>query len=126
MTRNLHYLAYERGQHLQDHGDVSNSEVKITANLDRRMGITIEKYRRESAALGGETLRYFKPTSHHSKWGSLGIAEKRDRLNQPEFCRGAGSTPGAVTSEWETCFTPQRHLATLDVVVESRVCFMPQ
>jgi hypothetical protein len=81
----LHHLAYEGGQHLQDHGDVGNSDVKIAANRDPRMGTAIEKYLREWFALGGETFMYFTLTSGYSKWGSWGLLENVTDEGSPKY-----------------------------------------
>ena len=77
----LRLLAYEGGQHLQDHGDVGNAEAKIAANRDPRMGQEIEKYLRKWNALGGDLFMYFTLSSGYSKWGSWGLVEDIEKSN---------------------------------------------
>ena len=72
---NLKHLAYEGGQHLQDHGDVGNADAKVAANRDPRMGEAIEKYLDGWNALGGDLFVYFTLSSGYNKWGSWGLVE---------------------------------------------------
>ena len=72
---NLKLLAYEGGQHLQDHINAGNAEVKVAANRDARMGEAIETYLREWNAVGGDLMVYFTLSSGYNKWGSWGLVE---------------------------------------------------
>lgn len=72
---NLHHLAYEGGQHLQDHINAGNGDVKVDANRDARMGAAVETYLNRWQALGGENFLYFTLTSGYSKWGSWGLID---------------------------------------------------
>jgi hypothetical protein len=71
----LKHLAYEGGQHLQDHHDVGNSDAKVAANRDPRMGQAMETYLRGWHALGGDLFMYFTLTSGYGKWGSWGLVD---------------------------------------------------
>jgi hypothetical protein len=71
----LKHLAYEGGQHLQDHFDVGNGPAKIAANRDPRMGEAVEKYLDGWNAIGGDLFMYFTLSSGYSKWGSWGLVE---------------------------------------------------
>lgn len=72
---NLHHLAYEGGQHLQDHINAGNADVKVAANRDARMGAAVETYLNKWQEIGGETFMYFTLTSGYSKWGSWGLVD---------------------------------------------------
>ena len=80
----LHHLAYEGGQHLQDHIGAGNADVKVAANRDARMGAAVENYLRGWQALGGETFMYFTLTSGYSKWGSWGLTDDVKR-SSPKY-----------------------------------------
>ena len=71
----LKHLAYEGGQHLQDHVGAGNAEAKIAANRDPRMGALVETYLNGWQGLGGDLFVYFTLTSPYSKWGSWGLVE---------------------------------------------------
>jgi hypothetical protein len=71
----LKHLAYEGGQHLQDHFDVGNADAKVAANRDPRMGEAVEKYLDGWNALGGDLFMYFTLSSGYGKWGSWGLVE---------------------------------------------------
>lgn len=73
---NLKHLAYEGGQHLQDHGDNGSANAKVAANRDPRMGALIEKYLRGWTALGGDLFIYFTLSSAYNKWGSWGLVDE--------------------------------------------------
>jgi hypothetical protein len=80
----LKALAYEGGQHLQDHINAGNADVKVAANRDPRMGQAIETYLRGWNALGGDLFVYFTLTSGYSKWGSWGLVEDPTQ-SSPKF-----------------------------------------
>lgn len=71
----LKFLAYEGGQHLQDHIDAGNAAAKVAANRDPRMGQAIETYLRGWNALGGDLFLYFTLSGGYSKWGSWGLVD---------------------------------------------------
>lgn len=72
---NIKLLAYEGGQHLQDHAGYGNADAKVEANRDPRMGQFMEKYLRGWNERGGDLFMYFTLTSGYSKWGSWGMVE---------------------------------------------------
>lgn len=80
----LRHLAYEGGQHLQDHGGNGSADAKIAANHDPRMGEMVEKYLRGWNAIGGDAFMYFTLTSGYSKWGSWGLLED-PRQSSPKY-----------------------------------------
>ena len=71
----LKHLAYEGGQHLQDHEGNGSTEAKIAVNRDPRMGPLVEKYLDGWQALNGDLFEYFTLSSGYSKWGSWGLLE---------------------------------------------------
>jgi len=72
---NLQTLAYEGGQHLQDHSDVGNAKIKVEANRDPRMGALMKTYLDGWNARGGGLFMYFTLSGGYSKWGSWGLVE---------------------------------------------------
>lgn len=81
----LHHVAYEGGQHLQDHINAGNADAKVAANRDPRMGALIETYLKGWESLGGDTFMYFTLTSGYSKWGSWGLVDDVNAQTSPKY-----------------------------------------
>lgn len=85
----LPLVAYEGGQHLVGHGGVENNEkimnLFIAANRDPRMGKLYRQYLKKWRELGGGLFCHWSDCSKPSKWGSWGMMEHLNDLDNPKY-----------------------------------------
>ncbi len=86
---NLELLAYEAGQHIVGYGGVQNNatinNLFIAVNRDPRMGQLYQEYMAKWHQLGGGLLAHFNDVRRPSKFGSWGMMEHLNDINNPKY-----------------------------------------